>query len=187
MNHYMTDASGNLVGGSKTMQDALQQSVVLSTMQDLLAWGRKNSIWPFNFGLSCCFVEMATSITSKFDLARFGAELAPSDRDAVAPAVAALRRKVGNIAITANVDGAAVVDGRARGRLGAVGHDFLHVTELFLGAAQLDAQALPHFRSLFAGRRGHRLDQVVRIGHQGFHIGNQFVAIRFGFHETRLR
>lgn len=57
------------------MEETVKQSIMLTTVQDLLAWGRKNSMWPFHFGLSCCFVEMATSMTPKYDVARFGAEV----------------------------------------------------------------------------------------------------------------
>ena len=60
---------------SDALEQTVRRSIVLSRLEDLVKWARKNSMWPFNFGLSCCYVEMATSITSKFDVSRFGAEV----------------------------------------------------------------------------------------------------------------
>ncbi|HUP92239.1 MAG TPA: NADH-quinone oxidoreductase subunit B family protein [Solimonas sp.] len=61
------------------LESQVHKNIFLGKLEEVMHgavnWGRKNSIWPYNFGLSCCYVEMATAFTPTHDLARFGAEV----------------------------------------------------------------------------------------------------------------
>ena len=54
---------------------AASEGLVLTTLDKALNWARKNSIWPMSFGLACCAIEMMSMSASRFDIARFGAEV----------------------------------------------------------------------------------------------------------------
>jgi NADH-quinone oxidoreductase subunit B len=60
-----------------------KQGVFVTTIEELYNWGRKSSVWPMQFGLACCAIEMIATTMARYDMARFGAEVfRPSPRQA---------------------------------------------------------------------------------------------------------
>ena len=60
-----------------------KQGVLVTTIEELYNWGRRSSVWPMQFGLACCAIEMIATTMARYDLARFGAEVfRPSPRQA---------------------------------------------------------------------------------------------------------
>jgi NADH-quinone oxidoreductase subunit B len=65
------------------IEEKIPDSIILTTLDKVVNWARKRSMWPFGFGLACCAIEMMATFASHFDLARFGMEIMrPSPRQA---------------------------------------------------------------------------------------------------------
>lgn len=57
------------------LETQLGDNVLTTSLEKLVNWARKSSIWPVTFGLACCAIEMMASASARFDIARFGAEV----------------------------------------------------------------------------------------------------------------
>jgi NADH-quinone oxidoreductase subunit B len=57
------------------IEGRFQQNILTTTVDTVFDWARKNSLWPVTFGLACCAIEMMATGASRFDIARFGAEV----------------------------------------------------------------------------------------------------------------
>src|SRR5712664_3928194 len=63
------------------LDNRFEKNFMISSVDYVFNWARKSAIWPLTFGLACCAIEMIASTTSRFDIARFGAEVfRPSPR-----------------------------------------------------------------------------------------------------------
>lgn len=71
----ISNSSEPIPGNMVEVPDDLKNNLVVTSIDALVNWGRKSSLWPVSFGLACCAFEMMASAMSRFDLSRFGMEV----------------------------------------------------------------------------------------------------------------
>jgi len=80
----MSDLAPTATSPTDAERDELRRhGILLTSIEEVYNWGRSRSVWPLNFGLACCAIEMIAASMAKFDIARFGSEVfRPSPRQA---------------------------------------------------------------------------------------------------------
>src|SRR3989442_10987800 len=78
---YLLECRSGLEFSVSFIQNQFEENFITTSVDYVFNWARKSAIWPLTFGLACCAIEMIASSTSRFDIARFGAEVfRPSPR-----------------------------------------------------------------------------------------------------------
>jgi NADH-quinone oxidoreductase subunit B len=62
-------------GSGMGIENHLGDNIITTSVEKVANWARKSALWPATFGLACCALEMITSVSPRYDLARFGAEV----------------------------------------------------------------------------------------------------------------
>ncbi len=60
---------------TSTSESSGFEGLIFTKLDQAVNWARKSSLWPMSFGLACCAIEMMSMSASRFDIARFGAEV----------------------------------------------------------------------------------------------------------------
>ncbi len=79
----MDDSLIKVTDTSDSIEESLRQNILLGSVEGVVNWARRSSLWPVAFGLACCAIEMIATAMPRYDIARFGAEIfRPSPRQA---------------------------------------------------------------------------------------------------------
>jgi NADH-quinone oxidoreductase subunit B len=81
MSDFATTLPAGIAEADRT--ELRRQGILLTSLEEFYNWGRSNSVWPLQFGLACCAIEMIATSMARYDIARFGSEVfRPSPRQA---------------------------------------------------------------------------------------------------------
>ena len=75
INELIANSQQPIPDPDRWLDEAGRPNLIITSIDAVLNWGRRSSVWPVNFGLACCAFEMIATAVSRFDIARFGMEL----------------------------------------------------------------------------------------------------------------
>ena len=74
INRLILESPRQIKDDPLVIPEMIERNVMVTSVDALVSWGRKNAMWPVAFGLACCAFEMMSSAMTRFDISRFGME-----------------------------------------------------------------------------------------------------------------